>query len=126
MFLSQRDLAWAQEPGLGRTRDGAFEEHLVCLLHFGTGGQGQALGVQPVALGRANLLVTGKSPRRGGRCREGNHTRAQEKTVARICLLVGVAGSRLGRAAFVEGNLGPRLGNQQAHTWYISMSFSDS
>lgn len=53
-------------------------------------------GLQPVALGRANLLVTGRSPRRGGRFREENHPRAQEKTAARTCLLVGVAGCRLG------------------------------
>lgn len=34
------------------------------LLHMGTTGPGQAAGVQLVALGRANLLVTGRSPRR--------------------------------------------------------------
>lgn len=33
--LSQRDLAWAQEPGLCSTQGGAFEGLPVCLLHWG-------------------------------------------------------------------------------------------
>lgn len=60
-----------------------------------------------VALGRDKLLVTGRSPVRETSFGEGKQTRVQEKTVAKIHLLVGVAECELGKSCLCQRKPGP-------------------
>lgn len=70
---------------LGRAQGGASEEFPAQpAIPGGCWGQGQLPGLQPVAVGGANLLVLGEATVRETVFGEENHTRTQEKTVVKL------------------------------------------
>lgn len=87
---------------------GPLRKFLCCLWLLGAAGGGAGpQGLPPVALGRDKLLVTGRSPVGETGFGEGKQTRVQEKTVAKIHLLVGVAECELGKTCRCQRKPGP-------------------
>lgn len=71
-------------------------------------GQAQAPEVQPVAVGRANLLVTGRSPKRETRLWERKPHKGPGENSCWNLSPSGVAGCRLGRSCLCQRKPGPK------------------